>query len=40
MPTVSSIAAFLEQLAPARLAEEWDNVGLLVGHRTQERRRS
>ncbi len=35
MPTVASIAAFLEQLAPARLAEEWDNVGLLVGRRDQ-----
>ena len=31
MPTIASIAAFLEQLAPVRLAEEWDNVGLLVG---------
>ena len=29
------ISAFLDQLAPARLAEEWDNVGLLVGHRDQ-----
>ncbi len=35
MPTVAAIATFLEQLAPARLAEEWDNVGLLVGHREQ-----
>jgi dinuclear metal center YbgI/SA1388 family protein len=35
MPTVASIAAFLEQLAPSRLAEEWDNVGLLVGRRDQ-----
>lgn len=33
MPDVAAIAAFLEQLAPARLAEEWDNVGLLVGDR-------
>lgn len=33
MPTVASIAAFLEQLAPPRLAEDWDNVGLLVGRR-------
>ena len=31
MPTVAAIAAFLEQLAPFRLAEDWDNVGLLVG---------
>ena len=35
MPTIATIAAFLEQLAPARLAEEWDNVGLLVGRRDQ-----
>lgn len=35
MPTVAAIAAFLEQLAPFRLAEEWDNVGLLVGRRDQ-----
>lgn len=35
MPTISAIAAFLEQVAPFRLAEPWDNVGLLVGHRTQ-----
>jgi len=31
MNTVATIAAFLDQFAPARLAEEWDNVGLLVG---------
>jgi dinuclear metal center YbgI/SA1388 family protein len=35
MSTVAAVAAFLEQLAPCRLAEEWDNVGLLVGHREQ-----
>jgi len=39
MPTVAVIAAFLEQVAPFRLAEEWDNVGLLVGHRTQQVKR-
>jgi dinuclear metal center YbgI/SA1388 family protein len=33
MSTVAAVAAFLEQVAPFRLAEEWDNVGLLVGHR-------
>jgi dinuclear metal center YbgI/SA1388 family protein len=33
MPTVAAIAAFLEEVAPFRLAEEWDNVGLLVGNR-------
>lgn len=31
MPTVGEIAQVLEQLAPLALAEEWDNVGLLVG---------
>jgi dinuclear metal center YbgI/SA1388 family protein len=35
MHTVSTIAAFLDQFAPARLAEEWDNVGLLVGRSGQ-----
>ena len=35
MLSIHTIAAFLEQLAPSRLAEEWDNVGLLVGHRDQ-----
>lgn len=31
MPTVGEIAQVLEQLAPLALAEDWDNVGLLVG---------
>jgi len=31
MLTVKSISDFLDQLAPTRLAENWDNVGLLVG---------
>jgi dinuclear metal center YbgI/SA1388 family protein len=31
MPTVAEIAEFLQRYAPLRLAEEWDNVGLLVG---------
>lgn len=35
MPTIAAIAAFLEEVAPFRLAEEWDNVGLLVGQRNQ-----
>lgn len=30
-PTVREVADFLQSLAPLRLAEEWDNVGLLVG---------
>lgn len=33
MPTIAAISALLEQIAPARLAEEWDNVGLLVGNK-------
>lgn len=31
MNRVAEIADFLEAFAPARLAEDWDNVGLLVG---------
>jgi dinuclear metal center YbgI/SA1388 family protein len=31
MITVSAVAEFLETFAPTRLAQEWDNVGLLVG---------
>ncbi len=31
MPTVNEIVAHMELLAPASLAEEWDNVGLLIG---------
>ena len=33
MTTVGEIAEFLESIAPASLAEEWDNVGLLWGDR-------
>ena len=36
MLSVSSIAAFLENFAPNRLAAEWDNVGLLVGDGQQD----
>ncbi len=35
MPTVQDFAQFLESFAPAALAESWDNVGLLVGDRSQ-----
>ncbi len=31
MTKISDIAGFLEAFAPRRLAEEWDNVGLLAG---------
>ena len=33
MAKLSEICALLESFAPLRLAEEWDNVGLLVGDR-------
>lgn len=39
MTTVQSISDFLEAYAPSRLAEDWDNVGLLVGDPTQNVRR-
>jgi dinuclear metal center YbgI/SA1388 family protein len=31
MTSIADVAAFLERYAPPRLAESWDNVGLLVG---------
>ena len=31
MTTVADVTAWLEQFAPSRLAEPWDNVGLTVG---------
>ena len=31
MPTIEEICRFLNELAPLDLAEDWDNVGLLVG---------
>ena len=39
MLTIETISAFLEEFAPPRLAESWDNVGLLVGDRRLEARR-
>ena len=38
MISINDIAVFLEQFAPAHLAEDWDNVGLLVGDRRMEAR--
>jgi dinuclear metal center YbgI/SA1388 family protein len=35
MLTVALVAQFLEEFAPPSLAEEWDNVGLLVGRHEQ-----
>ena len=31
MTTVADLSRFLDEFAPTRLAEDWDNVGLLVG---------
>lgn len=39
MTTLETVGQFLEGLAPLRTAEEWDNVGLLVGDRQQPLRR-
>jgi dinuclear metal center YbgI/SA1388 family protein len=36
---IQTIAAFLEQFAPPYLAEDWDNVGLLIGDRERETRK-
>lgn len=32
MPNIRQISEFLDRYAPTRLAESWDNVGLLVGN--------
>ena len=34
MPLVSEVCEYLDQLAPPELAEDWDNVGLLIGRRS------
>jgi dinuclear metal center YbgI/SA1388 family protein len=39
MPMIDAVSTFLERFAPPRLAESWDNVGLLVGDRRREVRR-
>ncbi len=39
MTTVQEVCQFLDEFAPRHLAEEWDNVGLLVGDRQAEIRR-
>ena len=31
MPTVRDICRYLQEIAPLSLAEDWDNVGLLLG---------
>ena len=35
MPGLDAVCGLLARLAPLRLAESWDNVGLLVGNRRQ-----
>ena len=39
MPTIQDICNFLEQFAPTRLAEDWDNVGLLAGDPAEQAQR-
>ncbi len=39
MLTIDQLVAFLDRFAPPRLAESWDNVGLLVGDRARPARR-
>jgi dinuclear metal center YbgI/SA1388 family protein len=39
MTTIAAICDYLERFAPSRLAEDWDNVGLLVGDRNWQVRR-
>lgn len=39
MTNVRTVTDFLERFAPLSLAEDWDNVGLLVGDRSREARR-
>ncbi|MFV1964792.1 MAG: Nif3-like dinuclear metal center hexameric protein [Pirellulaceae bacterium] len=39
MPRIRDVGDFLEELAPSRLAEDWDNVGLLVGDPQREVKR-
>jgi dinuclear metal center YbgI/SA1388 family protein len=34
MQTIADLEELMELIAPSRLAEEWDNVGLLVGERS------
>ena len=34
--SVAIIAKIMSEMVPARLAEDWDNVGLQVGHNEKE----
>ena len=39
MQTIQHLEEAMERIAPSHLAEEWDNVGLLAGERSQPLRR-
>jgi dinuclear metal center YbgI/SA1388 family protein len=39
MPTIADFSRYLETLCPPALAEEWDNVGLLVGDPARQAQR-
>jgi dinuclear metal center YbgI/SA1388 family protein len=36
VPRIADVITFLERFAPAELAEDWDNVGLLTGDRNRD----
>jgi len=36
VPTLKDVLDILEEIAPSRVAEDWDNSGLQVGHLSQE----
>jgi dinuclear metal center YbgI/SA1388 family protein len=40
MPTIADVVEALEAFAPSQLAEDWDNVGLVVGDRSRDARRA
>lgn len=39
MTTINEVCGFMDSFAPTRLAEDWDNVGLLVGDRSGQAQR-
>ncbi len=39
MTTIESVCEFLDQFAPTALAEDWDNVGLILGDKTASAQR-
>ena len=36
MTTIQTICGYLDELAPRSLAEDWDNVGLILGDRDRD----